>query len=295
MMKLKPGSAGSDEADRGGDRIPMHFDEAFEFLIQYLVSVLESGGRADQNWGSQRDHDLWISDLVWKYWFPRIDRQRYLTAGDLEPERYVPFYDAAWELCRLGVLRPGEAAPRGMNYPAKAFGDGYSITGFGRGWLKRANQRPIADPGRLAEVLQSFAPRFGGGYAQRATEAVATYRTMNYLAACVMSGAAAESILLALAIEKMADEAKVLAEYNTSGGRRRITNRVSGNVAPSLATQFQAALQVLHYWRDDAGHGTITTISEIEAHNSLTQLLRLAQFAFDHWDEFTRPNTPGCT
>jgi hypothetical protein len=38
----------------------------------------------------------------------------------------------------------------------------------------------------------------------------------------------------------------------------------------------EALLQVLHYWRDDAGHGTATTISEIQAHFSLSQLLRLA-------------------
>jgi len=44
----------------------------------------------------------------------------------------------------------------------------------------------------------------------------ATYRTSNYLASCVMSGAAAESILLAVAIAKVKSEQKVLAEYKSS-------------------------------------------------------------------------------
>src|SRR5260221_7731543 len=46
-----------------------------------------------------------------------------------------PLYDAAWELCRIGVLRPGEIAARGMNVVSR-LGDYYSITEFGREWLK---------------------------------------------------------------------------------------------------------------------------------------------------------------
>jgi hypothetical protein len=33
---------------------------------------------------------------------------------------------------------------------------------------------------------------------------------------------------------------------------------------------FEAGLQVLHYWRDDAGYGKAITINEIEAYASLT-------------------------
>jgi hypothetical protein len=58
-------------------------------------------------------------------------------------------------------------------------------------------------------VLQPFIGRFGDGFAQRAAEASRCHRTTNYLACCVMAGAAAESILLAVAIAKMAgDEGK---------------------------------------------------------------------------------------
>jgi hypothetical protein len=259
----------------------MHFDEAFDFLVTHLASLGEGKDFRGQRVG-QYGSDIWLPELAWAYWAPRIDRQKYHDAGYLEEDKLIVLYDAAWELCRIGVLRPGEFAPRGMSM-AKAFGDGYVLTKFGREWVKQASQRPVIDPSRLAQVLQTFSKHFGDGYAQRATEAVATYRTANYLAACVMAGAAAESILLALAIAKKKDEAKVLAEYNTSGGRRRITKLLTKEVSPSVAAQLETALQVLHYWRDDAGHGSITTISEIEAHASLTQLLRLAQFASDHW------------
>jgi hypothetical protein len=86
-----------------------------------------------------------------------------------------------------------------------------------------------------------------------------------------------------VAIAKVGNEAKVLAEYKAASGRRRVTKLITANVAAGIASQFETALQVLHYWRDDAGHGTMTAISEIEAHASLTQLLRLAQLASDHW------------
>ena len=265
----------------------MHFDEAFEFLVSHLASMepkTAPGARVSTHGG-----DIWMPDIGWTYWASRIDRtdgRQYTGPSDLGEQHMAPLYEAAWELARIGVLRPGEAAPVGRAI-AKSFGDLYTITGFGRDWLRQTRKAGVIDPSRLAQVLESFR-QFGGGYVQRATEAVRTYRTGNYLATCVMSGAAAESILLALAIKKVGDEAKVLSDYNAAGGRRRITKRILGNVSPALGAQFEAALQVLHFWRDNAGHGTSTTISEIEAHSSLTQLLRLAQFATDRWDQLTR-------
>jgi hypothetical protein len=103
----------------------------------------------------------------------------------------------------------------------------------------------------------------------------------------MMCGAAAESILLALATAKIGDGAKVLVELNTTGGRRRLTKRVCADVSTVLAAQLEASLQPLGRWYDGAGHAAMTTVGEIEAHRSLTDLLRLAQFAHDHWDELT--------
>ena len=113
------------------------------------------------------------------------------------------------------------------------------------------------------------------------------HRTGNYLAACVMAGAAAESILLAVAITKDGDESKVLKEYASAGGRGRVTKMVVTGLTGSIVRTFEAALQVLHYWRDDAAHGMATTIVEVEAYASLTQLLRLAQFCSDRWTDLT--------
>lgn len=115
------------------------------------------------------------------------------------------------------------------------FGDQYVITAFGREWLQSANNRPVIDSSRLAQLLNTFSGRFGDGYAQWASEAVRTYGTANSLAASVMASAAAESILIALAVAKSGDEKKVLSTYNGPSGRAR-TTKFAARRRPSLAT-----------------------------------------------------------
>jgi hypothetical protein len=102
-----------------------------------------------------------------------------------------------------------------------------------------------------------------------------------------MTGAAAESILLATAIKKVGNEQTVLSEYRSATGRGRVIKRVTGGAAHVLASRFELALGILSYWRDDAAHGNATAIGEIEAHEALSRLLRLAQFASDNWITLT--------
>ncbi|HZL58994.1 MAG TPA: hypothetical protein VFC38_04780 [Stellaceae bacterium] len=100
-----------------------------------------------------------------------------------------------------------------------------------------------------------------------------------------MCGAAAESILLAVAITKGGDEAVTLATYRAANGRRKTIDNIAGAARPALAGPFKSAMQLLSYWRDEAAHGTASTISEIEAHDALARLLRFAQFTADNWGE----------
>jgi hypothetical protein len=103
-----------------------------------------------------------------------------------------------------------------------------------------------------------------------------------------MCGAAAESILLAVAIAKSGDEAATLATYRTANGRRKVVESVVGQVRQAIADPFRSATGLLSYWRDEAADGLASTISEIEAHEALARLLRFAQFATDNWGELTR-------
>jgi hypothetical protein len=270
----------------------LHIDDAIEHLVGYLrEEITKPPERTPLIVAEHRSgYDLWLPIAVANFWrarghptFTADPRQRQDAAC------YRPFYDAAWELCRIGVLRPGQNAPMGSRMSQIEFqGDGFSLTEFGRGWAQTAAQHPPSDPSRFSEVLQPFIGRFGEGFAQRAAEAARCYRTTNYLACCVMAGAAAESILLAVAISKMAgDEGRVLAQYRGAQGRKKITDLIRGGLRQGLAEQFVTASGILSFWRDEAAHGTRTTITEGEAQASLAQLLRFAQLTADYWDTLT--------
>jgi hypothetical protein len=249
----------------------MRFDEAFDILLEHCAKFsISAGPSANAARTSTYGNDVWITAVVRTYYTSRMD------PNSLMAEHYLPFYDAAWELCRIGVLRPGLHAAMGQGSMGFFSGDGYSITEFGRSWLTRPDRRVAGDPSRMSEIFASFAGLYGSGFAQRAAEAIRCHRTSNYLATCVMAGAAAESILLAIAIAKSGDESKVLKDYASAGGRGRVTKLVVYGLSASVARTFEAVLHVLHYWRDDAGHGMATTIQEVEAFASLVQLLRLA-------------------
>jgi len=103
-----------------------------------------------------------------------------------------------------------------------------------------------------------------------------------------MCGAAAESILLAVATAKSGNEADTLKSYRAASGRRKVIESVVGNARQPISEQFRSATGLLTYWRDEAAHGSASTISEIEAHEALARLLRFAQFATDNWEELTR-------
>jgi hypothetical protein len=266
----------------------MRFDEAFDILVEHCARVSPSlaaatGRLANSARVNTYGNDIWITAIVRTYFARQMD------PNTIPSEQYLPFYDAAWELCRIGVLRPGLHASMGMGGVGGGTysGDGYSITQFGHEWFANPDRRAVGDPSRMSEIIASFAPKYGSGFGQRANEAIRCHRAGLYLATCVMAGAAAESILLAVAIAKVGDEAKVLKEYSSSSGRGRVTKSVTTGLPEPVARTFTAALAVLHYWRDDAAHGKATTISEVEAYASLTQLLRVAQFCSDRWSELT--------
>jgi hypothetical protein len=102
-----------------------------------------------------------------------------------------------------------------------------------------------------------------------------------------MVGAAAESILLAIAIAKTGDESLITREYLAKNGRKTVTDRVIGQAPSHLARPFNSGMQLLGYWRDSAGHGRFAPISSAEADQALRELLVLSQFASDNWGQLT--------
>jgi len=198
-----------------------------------------------------------------------------------------PFLDAAWELCRRGVLRPGIRTWKVQATEDGNAGFGFTITPFGRTWLNEAENDTFVptEPERVGQLLARYSGRFGSGFQQRAQEAIRCYGAHAYLACCVMCGAASESVVLALAVEKLG-EGDAIATYTSSNGRSRLESRLIGQAPDRLKKDFQALSILLKYWRDDSAHGQETIIADNEAYTSIAMLIRFAAFADDNWTAF---------
>jgi len=186
------------------------------------------------------------------------------------------------------VLRPGVITYQ--THHQSSYVDGYTVTPAGKKWLKQAGQYdyvPI-EPGRFSKLLDSFSARFGAGFQERSQEAIRCYGTNAFLACCAMCGAAAESILLAVAIAKDGDQDKIEKIYLASGGRGRIEKLILGSQPDAVQNKCRGYLSLLKYWRDMTAHGRASGITDCEAYTSLAFLLRFAQFVNDRWNELTK-------
>ena len=183
-----------------------------EDTIKYIIKCLNAETRS-----------LHVSDYGYDLYLPRVMRgwcEEHLQISKSEAESKLKnlspvFYDAAWELCRRGILRPGVNKHGRQSTADGSAGNGYSVTPFGTKWLHESDRDTFipTEPGRFSEMLSPFSRIFGPGFHERANQAIRCYGAHAYLACCVMCGAAAESILLNLAIKKDGDEEKILKAY----------------------------------------------------------------------------------
>ena len=207
------------------------------------------------------------------------------------PQLSPPFYAAAWDLCRRGILRPGLKTYGRQATDEGSGGGGYTLTPFGEQWLKESGgsfDYVPSEPGRFAQMLNAFSQHFGAGFQERSQEAMRCYGAHAFLSCCAMCGAAAESILLAIAIAKSGDEEKTIKTYLSNGGRGRIEKQVTDGKPENVVRELKAFIGLLKYWRDSSAHGLAANIQDNEAFTSLAFLLRFAQVASDRWDELTQ-------
>lgn len=260
----------------------IHVDTAVDSILAYIGPPKKDGY-------STYGYELWLPNII--VWY--IKENEAIAEHDIfnsvrANELSSIFYDAAWELCRRGILRPSLAKKSGQATDSGGSGDGYSLTEFGRTWLADGGIPVPVAPGRMQEVFGKLADRLGAGFYQRAIEAAITYKLGANLACCAMCGAAVESILLAAAVAKTDNEDNVLELYRSAQGRRRLQDLIVGKAPRAIAGPFATASSLLSFWRDEASHGQHSTISEMEAHEALARLLRFAQFAADNWKEITQ-------
>lgn len=262
----------------------MNEEEALHFIIHFLrhPSSIKS---------SSYGYDFYLPGIIQhyaeKYEGVVEEHDLYNRKIELSPI----FYAAAWELCRRGIIRPGIRAIGLQSTPDGSAGNGYSITPFGKTWLRESDRDDYipTEPGRFAQMLKPFHGNFGPGFYERSQQAIRCYGAHAYLACCSMCGAAAESILLAIAIQKKNEE-EVLKIYNSSQGRSRIENIIIGKARGQTQREFRGFTMLLKYWRDEAAHGKASGISDNEAYTSLALLLRFAHFVRDNWEELINEN-----
>lgn len=271
-------------AERNARTSTLHSDDAFSFLVACLR-------RKPDGYGPEYGHDVWLPRVVGE--FLRGEGKQPSGGEHLDPNLdglWRAFYDAAWRLCRMGVLRPSLPFPRAASSSTVPPGSGFCITVAGREWLTRTEPGYFpSDPGRYTQAMDRAAHLLGAGFRQRANEAARCHETACYLACCAMCGAAAESALLAVAIKKTNDEALVLRGYVARDGRRRVVELIFEGKQSPLRARFETAFNLLTYWRDEAAHGQPSSISELEAYDALGRLLRLATFLSDVWTTLTTP------
>jgi hypothetical protein len=100
-----------------------------------------------------------------------------------------------------------------------------------------------------------------------------------------MTGAAAESVLLALAIAKIGDEDKVLAIYRQTGGRQKVLNLVVVQATAFRRDSLTTFTKIISMWRDEAAHGKSSPLGTANADEGLRQLLHMCQWVDREWSE----------
>ena len=251
----------------------------------YIISKLRTGNPV-----GQYGYEAWLPYIMNDY-LEETKGARQLGYHDSKEMKDISpfFYASAWELCRRGIIRPGIEMLNKQATADGSSGNGYSITPFGQKWLDEEGHDDFVptEPERFGEMIARFQARFGPGFNQRAQEAIRCYGAHADLACCVMCGAAAESILLAVACT-IQQEKEVLQDYRRANGRQKITNLIIGQKSKQIKSSFLGFMELMNYWRDDAAHGMVSRISNNESFTSLASLLRFSTFVDDNWSELSK-------
>lgn len=268
---------------RGDEPLPVanaSEEDATDFMVQIL--------RRDATKFARNSYGIYLRAVLEEYLFhigkiPRTQQPAEHWIQELSP----PFLEAAWSLCRLGVLRPG-VERIGVGPPTTKEGDGYSLTTFGRAWIRELDDMILIpwDATRMSKMLLEFSGHFGQAYSARARDGARCYTAYAFIACCAMVGAAAEAILLAAASAKLGEE-KALTMYKSGPGRSRLERALLGQSTDRMRRDFAGHTNLISYWRDQASHGHVSLAGESEAYMALRGLLRFALFARDNWAELT--------
>jgi hypothetical protein len=259
----------------------MNEAEAYSYTVGFLrQGIVSPPPRSPQ--GNLNDHALDVRSLIGSF-----ISEHEPSATDRSNERMNElspvFLSAVWELCLLGVLRPG--------YPNLRFvgnsSDSYSVTESGKKWLREAGESafiPI-DFESFSTILEPFA-EFSPVFFERARDAALCWKAQAYFACCAMCGAAAEAVLLSAAIAKVGEGA--IATYVGRSGRARTETLVVGEAKAFVQQQLHPLFGLIAYWRDQSAHGAVSGVSRSEALTALRGLFYYAKLVHENWSELTQ-------
>jgi hypothetical protein len=212
----------------------------------YLLSWLRQprGGQ-----GSNYGYGVYLPRIIDAYLTETNPGHGRSFYGGKESDAVSPYFlAAAWDLCRRGILRPGVKTLGLQSTDEGAAGAGYSITPFGQKWLTESDRDDYVptEPERFAEMIEPCRTILGDLFYQRAQEAIRCYGAHCYVACCAMSGAAAESILLAAsgsAIAPVGAPCRKPARGNQGVPQSELSAAIRGLVhAPNSTRPQQAAI-----------------------------------------------------
>jgi hypothetical protein len=260
-------------------------EDAYAFMARLIHDHIRAGKIGELG---NHGFDIYLPQVIDRY-LPADPMQGYPSrpisiTGKPKANVHRAFFDASWQMCLAGLLRPSSADDR-FNGQNAGQGDGYSFTAGGLKWFTEGDAGAVVlSTGRIGQLLAEHGTKFGAGYMERSQQAVICHNARAFVASCAMSGAASESILLTVAIAKEKDEAEVIKKYKAQSGRSAIEKIIFGGKKDAFVNQFKSGLELLKYWRDESAHGHSTGFDDVEATVAINQLLRFVQRCNENWD-----------
>lgn len=244
---------------------PSH-EDVTNFIIEYLRSPPYKEER------SCYGYDVYVRNVILDFVEKNYEHPK--EPMDSFHDKLSPvFLDACWELSRRGIIRPNTRDTKGQGSSA---GIGYSVTEFGKQWLKEVDFDDYVptEPGRFAQMLEPFKKLFIPEFHQRAQEAIRCYGGHCYLACLAMTGAASEAILKSIVNELKITDLRDF--YKT----KNVINKIQSS-GVIKREELEKYTELIKYWRDEGMHGQDLRPIEAHAFTSLALLLRFANFVKD--------------
>ena len=123
-----------------------------EDAARYLIMILRDAG------GGSYGYELYVPTAVRGYVRSRGMDSESGPGHKLMIQLSGLFFDAAWELARRGIVRPGVKTTFLQATDEGSAGAGFCVTPFGRKWLAEDTQDiwVSTEPDRFAEMIRRF-------------------------------------------------------------------------------------------------------------------------------------------